>query len=63
MANDRKQDNNKEQQTSQPTENASNKEKHLNPFSDKINSPENKEIAEEEIKEEQEWKEANTERD
>jgi hypothetical protein len=63
MVNERNPNNNQEQQSSKATENANNKEKHLNPFSDKIYSPKNKEVAEEEIKEEQQWKEANTERD
>lgn len=63
MINERNPKNKQEQLTSQSSENAGSKEKHLNPFSDKIDSPENKELAEEEIREEQEWKEANTERD
>lgn len=40
-----------------------NEQKHLNPFKDKIDAKENKEIAEEEISGEQQRKQAITERD
>jgi hypothetical protein len=50
-------------QEQQPQENTSNKEHPLNPFKDQINTSENKEKAQEEIEQEQQFKEALTERD
>ena len=47
----------------QPQENTSNKEHPLNPFKDQINTRENKEKAQEEVEQEQQFKEAITERD